>query len=504
MRLNTLVAENNQRIKDRDFEVMRLNTLVAENNQRIKDRDFEVMRLNTLVAEKINLLEENNQRIKELLLLSQEREEHIKTVSKNWDNALAQNEEKKKEISNLIEQKNREFSAIKLGKEKEIVEAKLVRDKEINRLRQALSVEKNQRESIERSLTFKMLRVYQRFIDFILPEGFFVRRFYNKLINLNQDFINNGFKINKIVNKELSDDPLDKFKNVDVFFINHEESRTGAPKVLFDIINGCKGKYRIAVLSKKQGSMHEEFTKKFGNILYPDDLYQGLSRFEKAKKIIGKIKPKLVYVNSIASYEYAVEAKNLGIPVVFHIHELESCFKDALSKQETIYFKESADIFVAASKEIFNYLVKEIKCDEKKVKIIHAFIDFDKVIKCSKVKCPQNFKKDEEILIAGVGMVSRRKGVDLLFEAVNKINKKGYKCKAIWLGDDQSYFSQVAGKVSKKDKNFIFLGEKKNPFPYIKQADVFVLPSREDPFPLVILEAMALGKPVITFKDKIG
>ena len=44
-----------------------------------------------------------------------------------------------------------------------------------------------------------------------------------------------------------------------------------------------------------------------------------------------------------------------------------------------------------------------------------------------------------------------------------------------------------------------WLGEVGEPHPLIAGADVFTLPSREDPFPLVVLEAMALARPVVAF-----
>ena len=47
-------------------------------------------------------------------------------------------------------------------------------------------------------------------------------------------------------------------------------------------------------------------------------------------------------------------------------------------------------------------------------------------------------------------------------------------------------------------KCVFLLGKKENPFNYLAQADLFVCPSRRESFGLVILEAMALGIPVIT------
>lgn len=49
-----------------------------------------------------------------------------------------------------------------------------------------------------------------------------------------------------------------------------------------------------------------------------------------------------------------------------------------------------------------------------------------------------------------------------------------------------------------------FIGHKKNPYPYMKEADCFVLPSSEEGFGLVIVEAMALGTPVLAFDSAGG
>jgi glycosyltransferase involved in cell wall biosynthesis len=53
-------------------------------------------------------------------------------------------------------------------------------------------------------------------------------------------------------------------------------------------------------------------------------------------------------------------------------------------------------------------------------------------------------------------------------------------------------------------KNIIFTGQVSNPADYLNQISVFALTSREDPFPLVALEAAALSKPIICFNESGG
>ena len=121
-----------------------------------------------------------------------------------------------------------------------------------------------------------------------------------------------------------------------------------------------------------------------------------------------------------------------------------------------------------------------------------------------------NIHKNDKILIS-IGSAEGeiqifRKGVDIAIDALNVIKSKGFNnVKYYWIGPYKNCLLQKCRNGYKhQNDNFIFLGEKENPFPYLKQADIFILPSREDPFPLVCLEAMALGKPIIAFRDGGG
>ena len=303
-----------------------------------------------------------------------------------------------------------------------------------------------------------------------------------------------------------------------ILFINHSESRTGAPKVVFDVAKEMKKYFEVKMVSLENlentsGSMHQEFKENF-DVIYPN----GLS----ACNLLLKERPDLVYVNTIVSYEYAIAAKELDIPVIFHIHELESSFPVLLGianrrtnkftfrpNNVLKLFAKSADRFIAVSEATRIFIVKKLRCNPVDVDLINAFVSSKEVNEKSvqKTLCQVNEeinKEKDDIIVIGIGTACVRKGIDIFIESQQILKNKGFNnFKFIWIGgviEDKDIIS----KIIDASEDLVFLGPKENPFPYLKSADIFVLPSREDPFPLVALEAMALGKPVVAFKDGGG
>jgi glycosyltransferase involved in cell wall biosynthesis len=77
----------------------------------------------------------------------------------------------------------------------------------------------------------------------------------------------------------------------------------------------------------------------------------------------------------------------------------------------------------------------------------------------------------------------------------------------VWVGGgwspDPEQFEHDIRKSGLAEK-VRFTGAVTNPADYCGAADVFVLTSREDPYPLVCLEAAALGKPIVCFGEAGG
>jgi glycosyltransferase involved in cell wall biosynthesis len=102
------------------------------------------------------------------------------------------------------------------------------------------------------------------------------------------------------------------------------------------------------------------------------------------------------------------------------------------------------------------------------------------------------------------GSLNHRKGVDVLLKAVSKIIPMK-KVNVIVVGDSEmsSYYKNLSNKL-KIDQFVYFVGEKLNPFPYMKYGCIFVLPSRAEGFPNVLLEAMALKNTVVAADCETG
>ena len=150
-------------------------------------------------------------------------------------------------------------------------------------------------------------------------------------------------------------------------------------------------------------------------------------------------------------------------------------------------------IFVSnESRSNFNKIIQH-----REEYVINNLIDYEKILELSKEKIDDSIIDRSKVSFLYVGRLDNTsKNFDLLLESFSKVKSKS-NLYIIGDGDYKKNIVESIGKYSIKDRVFL-LGEKSNPYPYIKMCDCLVLTSKYEGFPVIYGEALVLNKRVIT------
>jgi glycosyltransferase involved in cell wall biosynthesis len=104
-----------------------------------------------------------------------------------------------------------------------------------------------------------------------------------------------------------------------------------------------------------------------------------------------------------------------------------------------------------------------------------------------------------ETVLTAVGRLAPQKGFDILLQAVHELHVRGHRCRLIMLGEgpERSRLMRLTGELSLQ--GFVEMpGFVANPYPIMRRSDVFVLASRFEGLPVALMEAHALGIPIVS------
>lgn len=133
--------------------------------------------------------------------------------------------------------------------------------------------------------------------------------------------------------------------------------------------------------------------------------------------------------------------------------------------------------------------------NNKEVVKIYNFLDFDLINK----KAEEKLEKDYGKYIISVGSLTENKNHKFLID-VFKVLKEKYKIseKLLILGDGKEKENlEKQAKELNLSSDVLLLGQKKNPYKYIKNSELYILSSKSEGLPLTLLEAMNLKKMII-------
>lgn len=234
-----------------------------------------------------------------------------------------------------------------------------------------------------------------------------------------------------------------------------------------------------------------------------------LGNIIQVRRLIKSCRPDIIHTHQSASDFYgSVGALGLHIPVISHIQNPD--MPQPFSRK-IIRFLISLwliDAFIAVVEEKAESLKQMIPSAANKLYILYNTVD------PKNLALPKNFDKSsyrvklsipkENFVVGSVGRLSWEKGYDLLLQAFAKITKaKNQEIKKSNLtlvivgnGPEAKKLKDLAQKLEIENQ-VIFTGYRKDTAVLMSLFDVFVISSKLESFPLVSLEAMYLGIPVI-------
>ena len=287
----------------------------------------------------------------------------------------------------------------------------------------------------------------------------------------------------------------------------------GIEKALITLVNKLQEKgYEITIaLEKKQGIFLEDLDENIKIIEYnPSDSRNVLKRkiinLLKRLKFILKYKNKFDFSACFATYSISasfisrVASKNACLWGHADYLTLFDGQKEQVKKffKERKYNKFKHIVFV--SQEGKDSFIKIFSKMKEKTLVCNNLIDGEKIIRMSQEKI--ELKKDNITTFVNIGRHDeKQKKLSRIIESAKKLKEEGYKFKILLVGDGQDrkkYQEEV--KNNELNEIVIFLGEKKNPYPYFKIADCVILSSDYEGYPVVFLESFVLNKPIITTK----
>jgi glycosyltransferase involved in cell wall biosynthesis len=102
-----------------------------------------------------------------------------------------------------------------------------------------------------------------------------------------------------------------------------------------------------------------------------------------------------------------------------------------------------------------------------------------------------------DLKLLSIGHICKIKGTDLAIKAAAILKDRNVKFKWYFIGSIDEDYSQLMNSLSLTDNEMIFLGLRNNPYPYLKQADIYVHPSRFEGKSVALDEAKILCRPIV-------
>lgn len=315
-----------------------------------------------------------------------------------------------------------------------------------------------------------------------------------------------------------------------ILFVSHSASRNGATILLLHLLRWLKPRvdWEMEVLVDGGGPLVDEFraiarTTVLRNTAAPLGMVPrawraGLKTFIDTQYIRTLLRGRgfdLIYANTAAAWPHVVMLRKRAPALLWHIHELGYGLRLSIGEGGASRVLRLASRFVAVSNAVHSTLTGDFQVPDNKVDLVHGCIPLPYLSPEERLSRRQRAREalgwpPEAFVVGGCGTLGWRKGTDLFLQVAHAVSRtaSGGNIRFLWVGGE----AQGQGSLEfAYDLRALGIQERCRRIParadvsdFYCAMDVFALTSREDPFPLVMLEAAAHSLPVVCFAGTGG
>ncbi len=168
-----------------------------------------------------------------------------------------------------------------------------------------------------------------------------------------------------------------------------------------------------------------------------------------------------------------------------------------------------ADLLMMGSHAVKDFYLNNFSVDPSKVSVIYDFIADEDPLRAALVDIREVYNIPASAkIVGGMGSLQWRKGYDIFSYVAREVIERSPDTYFIWVGGNKRSYEY---KLLEREvrllglaHRLILAGEQTDINSYYEAFDVFLLTSREDPFPLVCLESALAKTPIICFENAGG
>ncbi len=202
----------------------------------------------------------------------------------------------------------------------------------------------------------------------------------------------------------------------------------------------------------------------------------------------------IAYMNGGTTY-FAIDKVKAKKKYVWVHNEYEKLnYTDEFQRD---YF-EQADGIITISERCVDSIINRFPEFSSKVKMIENISSSNIILKKADAYLPKEYEAIDDTIIVSVGRLVEQKGFDIGIDAVKLLINRGDKVKWYIVGEGSDRASlQKKIDVAGFEDTIYLLGIRENPYPYIKNADIFFQPSRFEGKSITLDEAKLLNKAIV-------